>query len=55
MRKLTLNPDTLQVASFAAEPVVMGTRGAAAGVEVNARCPWSYCLCTDYCTFDQYC
>jgi hypothetical protein len=43
-RKLTLDPDTLQIASFEATPVTAGTPGTVEAREAKVRCVWSAAL-----------
>jgi len=43
-RKLTLDPDTLQVASFDASPAVAEPRGTVEAREEKVPCAWSYDL-----------
>ena len=40
-RRLTLDPDSLQVASFHAGPALDALRGTVEGQEEKRMCPWS--------------
>jgi hypothetical protein len=50
-RKLTLDVDTLQVASFDASPAIAETRGTVAAREGKVACAWSAVL--NSCVFTQ--
>ena len=59
-RKLTLDPDTLQVASFEAGAAPEALRGTVEGQEEKRMCPWSYvtsCPATQHtcASFDRTC
>jgi len=50
-RKLTLDPDTLQVASFEATPAISEIRGTVEAREGKVPCAWSAVL--NSCPFTQ--
>jgi hypothetical protein len=59
-RKLTLDPDTLRVASFEAGLSLVEARGTVEGREAKIPCPWSYitsCQATYHtcASFDRSC